>query len=155
MELAKNNNNNKKRNNDYFSQSIQQYGENFLMYKTSRDLEMDAIKIFRGLARGNINIDKYGMYFLDDQLLHSCIRTAYNKSSLYNISYTGVNMLKDSIFASGNVPSADIITILDYHKKCAEAYNIILDGLNNVLNTKNINYLICMANTLADYRNYV
>ena len=148
-------NNNKKKNNDYFSQAIQQFGENFLAYKTARDLEMDAVKIFRGLARGNINIDRYGCYFLDQQLLHACLQTAYSKSTLYNISYAGVNMLKDSIFASGQTPDINIITILDYHKKSAEAYNIILNGLNNVSNTGDINYLICMANSLADYRNYI
>ena len=54
--MAIKNNNNKRKGNDYFSQAIQQFGENFLAYKTARDLEMDAVKIFRGLARGNINI---------------------------------------------------------------------------------------------------
>lgn len=153
--MAIKNNNNKKKGNDYFSQAIQQYGENFLAYKTARDLEMDAVKIFRGLARGNINIDRYGCYFLDQQLMHACIQTAYSKLTLFGISYDGVNMLKDSIFASGQTPDTNIITILDYHKKCAEAYRIIYNGLINVSNTGDINYLICMANSLADYRNYV
>lgn len=153
--MAIKNNNNKKKNNDYFSQAVQQYGENFLAYKSARDLEMDAIKIFRGLARGNINIDRYGCYFLDQQLMHACLQTAYSKLMLYKVSFDGVNLLKDSIFASGQTPDTTVITILDYHKKCKEAYEIIYNGLLNVSNTGDINYLLCMANVLADFRNYV
>lgn len=151
----KNNNNNKKKNNDYFSQSIQQYGENFLAYKNARDLEMDAIKIFRGLARGNINIDRYGCYFLDQQLMQACLTTAYSKLMLFRISFDGVSLLNDKIFASGQTPDVSVITIMDYHKKSKEAYEILYNGLLNTSNTGDINYLLCMTNLLNDYRNYI
>lgn len=153
--MAQKNNNQKKKQNDYFSQNIQQYGENFLQYKNARDLEMDSIKVFRGLARGNINIDRYGCYFLDPQFLNACIQTAYSKKVYFGISYDGVNYYKDAIFASGYTPDPNIIMILDHHKKCLEAYTIIYDNLQNIRNTGDVNYLVCLANSLADYRNYV
>lgn len=153
--MAQKNNNQKKKQNDYFSQSIQQYGENFLQYKNARDLEMDSIKVFRGLARGNINIDRYGCYFLEPQFLNACIQAAYSKLVYFNISFSGVNYYKDAIFASGNTPDPNIIMVLDHHKKCSEAYKIILDNLNNIRSTGDINYLVCLANSLSDYRNYV
>lgn len=153
--MAVKNNNQKKKGNDYFTQSIQQYGENFLQYKNARDLEMDAIKVFRGLARGNINIDRYGCYFLEPQFLNACVQAAYSKLTYFKISYDGVNLLKDNIFASGRTPDPNIIMILDHHKKSAEAYNIILTGLYNIRNTNDINYLFCLANSLSDYKNYV
>lgn len=153
--MAQKNNNQKKRQNDYFSQNIQQYGENFLQYKNARELEIDSIKVFRGLARGSINIDRYGCYFLDPQFLNACIQAAYSKLVYYTVSFNGVNLLKDSIFASGNTPDPNIIMVLDNHKKCSEAYNIILSNLYNIKNTGDVNYLVCLANSLSDYRNYV
>lgn len=153
--MAVKNNNQKKKGNDYFTQSIQQYGENFLQYKNARDLEMDAIKVFRGLARGNINIDRYGCYFLEPQFLNACVQAAYSKWTYFKISYEGVNLLKDNIFASGMTPDPNIIMILDHHKKSAEAYNIILAGLNNIRSTGDINYIFCLANNLSDFKNYV
>lgn len=153
--MAVKNNNQKKKGNDYFTQSIQQYGENFLQYKNARDLEMDAIKVFRGLARGNINIDRYGCYFLEPQFLNACVQAAYSKYVYFKISQDGVNLLNDTIYASGVTPDPNIIMILDHHKKSAEAYNIILAGLNNIRTTNDINYLFCLANSLSDYKNYV
>ena len=51
--------NNRKQDN-YFTRSIQKKGLNFMSLKSSSEFEVDAIRVFRDLARGNINIDEYG-----------------------------------------------------------------------------------------------
>lgn len=156
MAIGKPNNQNQRRKpNDYFTMNIQQYGENFLEFKNARDLEMESIRIFRGLARGQIDIDKYGHYFLDGQLLSSCIQAAFSKKIYFDISYTGVFKLHESIFASGDTPDPNILMVLDHHKKSSEAYKIILDGLNNIRATNNVNYLVCLVDSLSAFRNYV
>ena len=49
--------------NDFFSQMKKQYGENFLDYIDSRQLEFKSIQIFRQMARGKINLEENSHYF--------------------------------------------------------------------------------------------
>lgn len=149
-------NKNKKKNiNNVFTQGIQQGGPNFLDEKNSRELEMDAIRVFRSLARGQVDITAHGHYFLHEAFLNSCISAANSKLIFHNISFTGVQSLMNDIRNQGQIPDSNIIVVLDHHKKCAEAYNIIYSNLNHIVATRNINYLVCMADMLESYRNYV
>ena len=48
--------------NNFFTQNIDRYGENFLDYINARGIQNASINIFRGIAKGKINLDKYGHY---------------------------------------------------------------------------------------------
>ena len=52
--MGNNNSNQKKTKPNYFSTNINRFGESFLDMKNSRDIQNDAPRIFRELARKNI-----------------------------------------------------------------------------------------------------
>lgn len=144
--------NNKPKNNrpNYFKQNIQKFGENFLARKNVNELQMDAIRIFRDIARGNIDIQNEGKYFLDPQFMESCIWSASMKLNLFTTNYRGVLMLYNS-----GVNDDNTMAVLDYNKKCMEAYTIIITHLNNIKITADVNYLSAMINNLRNYRNNI
>jgi hypothetical protein len=133
--------------NNFFTQNIDRYGENFLDYINARAIQNASINIFRGIAKGKINLDKYGHYFTFNQFLEPCIESARAKYLLYSVSYRGVECLIRS-----GISSADVVSVLDYHKRCFEAYSIILQELNNIKVDKDVSHLYIMANKLSQYR---
>ena len=141
---------NKKQRPNYFSQNIQRFGENFLRQKNANELEMDSIRIFRDIARGNIDPEADGKYFLEPQFLESCISGASLKLNLFTTNYNGVLMLVNS-----GVSDQMTISILEYNKRCMEAYTIIYNHLNNIKVTGDTNYLVTMSNNLRNYRNNI
>lgn len=150
--MAKPNNNNKQRqNNDYFTKNIKQQGENFIGRKTATELQKDAIFIFRDIAKGNIDISKYGCYFEDDTFLTNCIIAANAKLIYSTISRDGVQALIEKNNMYG-VADPVVYTVLQNHINTVTAYGIILANLTAIQNTNDINYLYVMANQLKQYR---
>lgn len=78
MAKGKGNNNNRNRNNrdNYFSKNIRQYSENFLEGKDLNTLLRDAKIIFRDIAYGNIDYQRYFPYFQNPQLLNALVSAA-------------------------------------------------------------------------------
>lgn len=146
------NNNNKKNNNGYFQQNIQKFGENFLDYKNAKNLEFEANKIFKDLAKQIINLDKHGHYFLDQQFLYSLLKTAHDKFLYHNVSYTGVQLLVQQTNMRGETVSSNIIFVLEKHRKAAEAYQLIITHLEMLKTSKDLNYVYVLANNLYNYR---
>lgn len=146
--MAKNNN-----NNNYFTQNIQKFGKDFLLYKNAKELEQESNKIFRELARGRVDLEKHGHYFLNQQFLESCIVNAYNKYTYHNISFTGINYFV--INQPGAGQDMNIITVLEQHRRSAEAYCIILQTLNTIKSTYDYSYLYGLYDKLKNYRNYL
>lgn len=144
--MKKNNN-----NNNYFSQNIQKFGEDFLVLKNARQLEFDAIKVFREMSQNKINIDKYGHYFLEQQFLDSLIKAANTKYIYHNISYTAISMVtsQDPRFAQDQ----NVLIVLDQHKRSFYAYQLILTVLNNVRATYDYSYIYALSDQLRQYRN--
>jgi len=132
--------------NNFFTQNIERYGENFLDFINARDIQNQSINIFRSIAKGRINIDKYGHYFTFSQFLEPCIESAKMKYMLYSISYQAL------CYYSNSVTNAQVISILDYHQKCFEAYSIILQELTNIKVDKDISHLYIMASNLSRYK---
>ncbi len=152
--MAKPNNKkgNNKNQNNYFTQNIRERGEDFIYYKNSRDLQNDALKIFRELARGQIDISKYGKYFLDPQFLASCVQAAQNKYSYHAISQTGVDMYISQIMNTGSMPDSITIGVKEDHKRKAEAYGLIYESLCNISYTYDINNLYVLVSKLQNYK---
>ena len=141
---------NSNRRSNYFQQNVQKFGENFISRKNPAELELDAIRIFRDIARGNIDVQKDGPYFLDTQFLESCLTAANLKLNLHTTNYNGVLML-----VNNNLGSSMTMSILEYNKRCMEAYTIIYNHLMNIKATKDINYLTTMVGNLRNYRNNI
>lgn len=138
---------NKPNRPNYFQQNIQKFGPDFLKAKNADVLQTDAIRIFRDIARGNVNIEVDGPYFLDPQFMESCITAATLKLSLHTINYNGVLGLVNS-----GINDPMTLKVLDYNKRSMEGYNIILTHLNNIRSSGDPNYLMSMASNLHNYR---
>lgn len=139
-------------NNGYFDKQIKQFGTEFLEHKNPRNLENESMIIFRELAAGKVNIDKYGDYILEDSLLNACITSAQNKYNLHFVSYNGVNLLIEYSRMNGTPASGYYYSVLEYHKRRMEAYYAILSGFNTLKMTKDKSYLYCLSNSLGKYR---
>lgn len=140
---------------NYFDYQKQKFGENFLQKKNAWNLQFDALRIFSDLIRGNIDVRKYEKYFSDTQLLESCLLVSSQKQSFHAVSYSGVEMLLQSM-QNNNQPIDDIVfAVLDFHQKSAEAYGIIYNAFLGYKNTMNIEYLIPINSQLRNYRDYV
>lgn len=147
--------NNKKGNknqNNYFIQNIREKGKDFIHYKNPRELQNDALKIFRELARGQINIEDHGMYFLDPQFLASCVYAAESKYQYHAISQTGVDMYITQIMNSGSMPDSIVVGVKEDHKRKAEAYGLIYQSLCSISYTYDINSLYVLVSKLQNYK---
>lgn len=142
--MSKKNNNNI---NNYFSQNIKEFGENFLKYKNPKNIENDAMRVFRDLARRKVDIDKYGSYFLDDTFITILIKVASEKYIYFNVAWTGVDLL-----ANTSQPNPDVINVLDKLSRSKQAYNIILLALNEIKRTRNYAYLYSLVSQLNQFR---
>ena len=149
---------NKNKRPDYFDTQIQRspLREDFLNEKNARDLQMDAVRIFRDIARGNLKIEEHAHYFENNQLLESCLVTANSKYNLHHVSFLGVQALIDNMMKNNQQPGQNIISVHEYHKRCSEGYNIIIQNLIAMKNTGNtVGCLLAMENNLFLYRNEI
>lgn len=154
----KNNNNNRRRNNNnnnnnnYFAKNIREKGPDFIHYKNARELTNDAPKIFREIARGQIDLMKYGEYFLDPQFLECCLQAAYNKYSFHSISQSGVDMLITANMNQGIMIDNTMVAVKESHKRTAEAYCIIWNTLNGLKLNQDLSNLFVLASQLQNYK---
>lgn len=144
--------NNNKQQNNYFTQGIRERGENFIQYKSPRDLQNDALKVFREIARGQVDLQKYGEYFLVPQFLESCLQAAWNKFSFHSISASGVDMLISNYMNQGIMPDDHVIGVKEQHKRTAEAYSIIYHSLCNLRITGELGNLFVLVSKLQNYK---
>ena len=71
---------------NYFSQSIEKMGENFLAQKTTDMIRRDAKnRIFKDIVNGSIDYTKYGRYFMDSRFLNQLISTAEEELNIHRV----------------------------------------------------------------------
>lgn len=149
--MAKKNNN----NNNFFSNMIREKGEDFISCMPVRDIMWNAKKIFKELSRCNIDVSKYGVYFLNQQFnrgLYAAAQQQYTESS---ISFAGVNMLLQQTMQQYGQVNPEIQIVCESHRRTMEVYSIIMDTLDKVLYYQNYELLFPLINVLSNYRNNI
>lgn len=136
---------------NYFDYQIDRFGESFLNKKNPQNLQDDALRIFRDLAYGNIDVREYEEYFRDQQLLEAMLLKADQVYRFHYFSYYGVEQLRQN----PNFPQDEVTNIATHHKEVSDLYNVILQGLNNFKISNDIDYLIIMIGQIRRYRNYI
>ena len=139
--------NKKHKRENYFQQNIQRSGPDFLETMPLDKMKLDAVKVFRELARGNIDIDVYGKYFYNPRFLEALINTAEVKYNFHLISAMGVGKLLEQ-----NVQGQNIFAVYEFHNNTTTAYSIILAKLTEFRNTGDINILSDLVMNLVKYR---
>lgn len=149
--MAKKNNN----NNNFFTNMIREKGEDFVSCLPVRDIMWNAKKIFKDLSKCNIDVSKYGKYFLNQQFnrgLYSAAQQQYTESS---ISYTGVNLLVQQNLQMYGQVNPEIQIVCENHRRTMEVYIAIMDTLDKILYSQNYEWLFSLINVLSNYRNNI
>lgn len=140
----------KKFRENYFQQQIAKSGPNFLETMPLDRMKLDAVRIFRELAKGNIDISDYAEYFHNQRFLESLIDTAQTKFNIHSVSAAGVQML----VMTGNNTS-NVISVLEMHENAAKGYKVIVDYLTAFRNYQDDNLLVDLVYNVVKYRYYI
>ena len=142
---------NKKSNQkNWFGQQIEKFGPEFISNIRADEAQKGAIRLFRDIARGNINIPTEGQYFLDGQFLENCIVAATSKYVYFSILFEGL----EALARTDSTRSSDTNYLAVYRntKNSMAAYGCILNTLNNIKATGDLGFLYTLVNQLNPYR---
>jgi hypothetical protein len=134
----------------YFKQNIQRNGENFLDRMNADVMQRESIRAIRDLARGNVNIENEGHFFLNRQFLENCLIAINSKYTLHCINFNAVNALV--VADPSKLNDVNTQMVLNYDQRSMIAYGIVLEGLNAIQATGDLNYLYTTVNKLKDYK---
>lgn len=137
---------------NYFTQNIQKAGEEFLAFKNARDFEREAPMIFRQLARRQIDLSKYGHYFLEKQFLESCINVASKKVMFHSTSANGIFFHIDYLNRTNSYVDPYEVEVYKSHYETSEAYSVVYRNLVALRDSENLGYLKTLANILSTNR---
>lgn len=137
---------------NYFSQNIQKMGEEFLSFKNSKDFEREAPAIFRQLARRQIDLGKYGHYFLERQFLESCINVANQKVLFHSASANGIYFYIDTMNKANIQVDPYYLVVHKAHSETSQAYSVVYQHLVALRDTENLGHLKALASVLSTNR---
>ncbi len=136
--------------NNYFKQNIDKYGSEFVSLVTPDQIQGQAKRIVKELVKGEIELEKYGQYFLDLKLLDNLmigIRSELDDYCLYSVAVS---------FYKAYYPNTPNITIRENHLQVlCYIYQVILSKLEAVKMSQNIGYLSDTSALLYNYRNHL
>jgi len=136
--------------NNFFKQNISRLGETFISLLTPEQIQVQAKRIVKELVRGEIEFEKYGMYFLDLKFLDNLIIGINTELEDYSLYLASVSFYKTYY------PNTPNITIKENHLQClCYIYNVILSRLYAVKNTQNIGHLSDISALLYNYKNHL
>lgn len=150
--MKKNNRGGNNNQNNYFTRNIKDKGNDFVYMKTAKDLEYDAPTVFRDIAKGRVDINKFGGYFLCPQFMESMLKVAHEKYMYHIISFNGVNMMITEYMNKGQMVDKVVIEVNENHKRLSEAYSIIYQTLMYVRTTQDITNLYILPSQLSIYK---
>lgn len=138
-------------NNNFFTKAIQRYGEDFINKIHSMEMKNATSQIFRELAKGRIDIQKHGHYFLDTQFLEICLSEAIEKLNYHAINYQATNWYINNFRVNSKV----YLDVLEQNRKYCNAYNLIVTHFTNLKMTGDIGHIFALANLLRNFRNNI
>lgn len=148
-------NNNKKRSN-YFTQNIMNNGPNFLNSKNAKDLQYDAVRILRDIARGAVDVREYYDYMCNTQLINAIIFVSGQKIDFHSVSAMSVGFYINCASTNPQMMLPETIySILDDHQKTAYVYGVVSEAFRNFKVSLNVDFLLPMAGQLRNYRQYI
>lgn len=76
---------------NYFESNIQKFGQDFLDFKRTEEIQRDCKFIFRDMVFGNINYEKHGMYFMEPRFLEQLIIQSEIESRKHAIKFSALS----------------------------------------------------------------
>lgn len=136
--------------NNYFKQNISRLGETFISLLPPDQIQVQAKRICKELVRGDIELEKYGMYFLDLKFLDNLILGISSELDDCTLYYNAVKFYKMYY------PDTPNITIRENHLYAlCYIYSVILSRLQAVKAYQNIGYLSDISALLYNYKSHL
>lgn len=134
----------------YIDKMINLFGENWIVATTSESIQRQGRRIARDMAKGAIDYEKHGKYFLDGKFLENLIISFSNE---YEVALLHYNALT---FYHNAYPDVPNVTSLIYHDQ-VECYifSLLIQKLNMVKCTGNVGELYDIGGILSQYRNHL
>lgn len=120
-------NNKKRQQTPYLDQLEQQYGPDFLRRLNPLFIKKNALRIFKDLANGNIDLQKHSAYFCEPAFTYNLAVSAQENETYYYWCYAG---LINNPMAMQNATAQKVIK--EFQDNWA-AYHVLTNGLNNIL----------------------
>lgn len=172
MGYNKNNKGNQKKkqnNNGYFQQNIQRDGEDFLQKKTANDIKRDYKRILRDIAFNPSDVHKFAQFFTDRSFVMNLYAASESEMMTWWCMFIGLSNYQQMMFQAQQPidPRCNIDQNIVKIRQTYEAYSLIIQQLNNVLNYINSGYdiewqraniagcLEAMASSLSRYRHLI
>lgn len=134
----------------YIESMYNQYGENWVGAMRPEDIQRSSKRLIKEIARGQINYEKFGNYFLDAKFLDNVIIALKNELEVNTLYYNAVYYYRS---AFPNVPN---ITTHENHLAClCYIYITILQRLQCVKETGNIGVMSDISALLFSYKNHL
>lgn len=134
----------------YFDTMKDQYGDNWVVNLRPDDIQRASGRIFKEMAKGSIDYEKYGTYFLDGKILDNLIIAASNQLEVNTLLYNAVLFYQSYYPTYPNIgPELYHLQVMCYY------YNLIHEKLKMVKYYENIGYLADTASLLSTYRNHI
>lgn len=134
----------------FFDKNIEMFGERFLDRITSRDIQRGAVSIFRDIAYGNLEVEKYINYFSDARLTENLLVVATQNLMIHSVHAQAINIAYN-VDPNFRI-SAEVNSIYVNDKKSLDAYATIKCALENFKVSGNAGYLTALRNTLGNFR---
>ena len=135
---------------NYFQTNIQRFGEDFLDFKKAEEIQRDCKFIFKDMVFGNIDYEKYGMYFMEPRFLEQLIIKSEIDAKKHNLKYIA---LHEFSIRYNNTDAAQLAAI---EANMFHIMNTINEQLLLVkYNNYNISYLTYLPSKLRDFRNTI
>lgn len=145
----------------FFDSMMNQYGENWLVGLTVESIQKQADRIFKEMAKGQIDYEKFGQYFLDGKLLENLIIAAGNELEVNTLLcnslsyYSYASQFDPTVMAATAGQTALIGSELSHLQAMCQIYGLIYNKLKTVKETGNIGFLVDIASMLCNVRNHL
>ena len=135
---------------NYFKQNIDRLGEDFIALTPPEQIQGQAKRIVKELVKGDIELEKFGQYFLDLKFLDNLIigiKNELDEQSLYSVAVSEYRI---------NHPDIPNIGYRENHLQVlCYIYSVVLAKLQAIKCDRNIGYLSDTSALLYNYRSHL
>ena len=147
-------NNKKKAKTNYFSQNIQENGENFLDYKNAQDMLKDAARIIKDLANENIDINKYYYFFQEPKVIDACIQYVWTQLQEFAFISMSIDFSINNR-GKGVIPDPISMSLQNKYRNKKDIFEHIYNSLSYYKACGDVNILYVLAKTMNNNRYYI
>lgn len=134
---------------NYFKRQEDNRGENWIQSMRPEDIQYSAKSLFKEMIKGNIDYQKYSMYFLDPKFMDNLIINAENEYSANSLIYNAL------VYYINICPLPEVNVQITHHDALVKIYSAIYQRLKMVKETSNVGYLMDVSGVLYQYHKHL